>query len=254
MEKGFSEDKVVGADLPEKMVEREPLGPEIEDLRRPMESLLRQLRERIEIGGYDFVVGEDASGRIPALILGKVLEILQKERGGNPLKIKFFAGRATERVLEEEISSWETNSGVGEKHEPPTALVVTDTIRTGKSIKPICSGLDKNGFEFDVATAGFEGYRKEFESVQKAIGRNIFCGRVGSTPQIYGKHKLAGIVKSGGEPHSKAYKTYKHDKLSELVQEKINRARKDAKQLADELVRYYHELEEERQKQKAQAA
>ena len=52
----------------------------VAELREPMQKILQAMRENIEQGDYVAILGEDASGRIPALIFRKIFRrSLRKE-------------------------------------------------------------------------------------------------------------------------------------------------------------------------------
>jgi len=66
--------------------------PEIAELREPIQNLLEQLRDKIDKGEYGVIIGDDASGRIPALILDNVIKSVYQDKGYTKPKTIFFAG------------------------------------------------------------------------------------------------------------------------------------------------------------------
>ena len=65
---------------------------EILMLANPMEEILSRMRKQIESGEYRLIIGDDASGRIPALILNKVLSAFYQKLGYKSPQTIFFAG------------------------------------------------------------------------------------------------------------------------------------------------------------------
>ncbi|MDO8600884.1 MAG: hypothetical protein Q7R73_04775 [bacterium] len=65
---------------------------EILELREPIEKILTALKDSIEKGEYQLVIGDDKSGRIPTFILHKVIGALYEKHDHPRPRTRFFAG------------------------------------------------------------------------------------------------------------------------------------------------------------------
>ena len=226
---------------------------EIGELFEPTQRILEQMREQIDRGEYGLIIGDDASGRVPAWIFYNFLKEIYKKKGLPPPVVRYFAG--SRHLSEEEIelksgeiapylkkSLQETrNKRVGEK-----VLVVSDTISSGVSLTPLAQALKEQGASFDIATTIiYTGESKEDKKVKNRedlqvkdledrLGGKIFYGDYGSEPQIYGANWFAGVEKSPEAVFSVPYTTGNDE-----AQEKLNEARVDASLVAQKLVEWY---------------
>src|SRR3989338_11083514 len=127
---------------------------EIEELREPMMHMLEQMRERIDRGEYNLIIGDDASGRIPTWVFYNFLKKVYVRNNLPPPSVRYFAGsrNAMGKVAEkktEEIANHiarfvEKEKQKDNKGRQQKALIVTDTIATGNSLVPIAEALRKN--------------------------------------------------------------------------------------------------------------
>ena len=62
------------------------------ELKEPIENILTKLSDKIESGYFNAIVGEDASGRIPALIIGRIISERYKKNSLSSPDLKFVAG------------------------------------------------------------------------------------------------------------------------------------------------------------------
>ena len=126
--------------------------PEIAELEEPTKKIIEQLRSRIENGEYGLIIGEDVSGRIPALILGRFIKRIYRLRGVRVPEIIFIPGK-----LDEEYDYKETLKKYVFKYgarEGDRILIVTEAIDTGQSLKVLSKLLAECGFTIDIATIG----------------------------------------------------------------------------------------------------
>ena len=216
--------------------------PEIAELRKPMQQLLLQLRKSIEKGEYAVILGDDASGRIPTLLFRKVLNALYTERRFEVPKTLFFAGvrfdtmpRQRQVKMAQDFTDYLVKENVKGLTENRKALVVTDTISSGQTLKNFMQVLRELGIHYNIATIGRLYGRTErlggkIASAQKAI------------PSIYGygQHKYGGVEKDRDNPSLFAKRMsgstpYEVQKLSRAR----SQARKDVDILARQLVEWY---------------
>ena len=175
----------------------------IAKLEKPIIELAEKLREKIENGEYDTLISDDVGGRIPTLILRKImLSKAKDDQFKKRLKTFFIAGGKGRHEDEKELGDF--IKGVSEISNK--VLLVTEYIETGKAIKEIMRLFENYGLKsFDVASVtvysefiadptavGFS----EFLSSFKKNSREFFYGEiVDETPPIYGWGASLGGVK-----------------------------------------------------------
>ncbi len=187
---------------------------EIKELEKPIENLIKELKEAIDKGEYDALIGDDTSGRIPTLILkgiiGKRYESLNPGAGPKEkresLKTFFVVGGGGS----------ELNTGLVDffkKIKPDIkkkALFVTEYMSYGSSIINIGRFLEEAGIPFDVASVVAKGSREEYlaDWAREFKGPNdhrLFIDDMGGyhgVPKIWGRWNLAGVQKNRGEVHA----------------------------------------------------
>ena len=72
---------------------------EVAELEEPVKKIIEKVRNRIEHGDYGLIIGDDASGRIPALILGSFIQKVSEQKGLRRPNIIFIPGKL-------EMESW----------------------------------------------------------------------------------------------------------------------------------------------------
>lgn len=188
---------------------------EIESIRKPFFSLVEKLKEDIDAETYDTLIGDDASGRIPALALWNVMK--ERMRQAHPdmtseedremLKTYFVAGGRISTNAEKLEEFFEKIKPTVKKR----ALFVTEYIASGESMRRIGEMLEEKGISFDIATLVFsvDEHEQRTEPVKIFMTRHkIFSGEytdMMSAPKIYEKHNLAGVVKLSNQKSAHAY-------------------------------------------------
>jgi len=79
---------------------------EIAHVEEPMKRIFEQISANFEKGEYDLMIGIDASGRIPALILFKLASHIYKKSGYPAPMFRFIAGHAPKDGIKEVIGKW----------------------------------------------------------------------------------------------------------------------------------------------------
>lgn len=212
---------------------------EIEQLREPTKTILDQMRESVDRGEYTHVIGDDASGRIPALIFNKILGGIYKEKGHIKPKTKFLAmerllAAAEQKEKIEQIKKF-IDKHIVEKNKDAKVLVVTDVIFSGMSLRPLIQALQEKFVGFDVAAIGFTGDVREKDEMFGSA--KVFYG-ISDLPAVYGARALAGVKKSRGELFSHPV----HLIDSTVFKEK-KEARQDVNALSEDLIRWYLETD-----------
>ena len=230
---------------------------EVAELREPTMRILDQIHERIENGEYGIIIGDDASGRIPAIIIGGVIrEILRGINGVIP-RITYIPGKLKPFHLELEsnikdfLNKFDYVNG-------KRILVVTDTIRSGGSLQALVKTLEYlTKSSVDIATIGIEmeddpGYandRKISLGEAEIISGHYFDNErfLHNTPLIYRAKEMSGVVKdSSGKPiSSRRIKDTEYPEEARVQQIIVSDAREDARLLIEELTVWYKQKYEE---------
>ena len=214
----------------------------IDKLSTPLKKILEDLQEDIEAGTYTTIIGDDASGRIPALMLATVISDIYVTREQRPPLIRFFAGSSDlkaqepdiirskisameEGLLETKDSVYSTDGYKGK------ALIVTDVIATGESVQTILSALRAIEWDADIVSIGNIS-DKSTQELEKQLDTKVSLGGA-ILPMIYSRPDLAGVEKSITEVHAQ--------RLTNPDNERIRLGREYAKKIAHEIAMEYVE-------------
>ena len=147
---GFGREKP--KEIPDKLevhwIEKERIKEDIEELREPIQKILEQIRPDIENEKYQLIIGDDSSGRVPALIMNDVIR-RRYQANGSEIANVFIAGSRgiKEGDVENKINNIKTLLETLEKRNGKIkhALVVTEAIKTGEGMKPLAMALKEAG-------------------------------------------------------------------------------------------------------------
>lgn len=251
------EPEKVPPSLPEKTITME----EIAELEEPVKNIIEKIKSRIEKGEYGLIISDDASGRIPALILGGVIKKISKLRNVRNPNIIFIPGRlknSKDDLAKEKLQKHLDAYGVkkGER-----ILIITEAIMSGKALSVISRLLEELGFETDIATMGIEEFGNT-NSLAEKRGKNLgqkstvisgnYVRRTSSstnTPLVYRDKEISGVYKKSGNLTSQPIKLKEHFfenlfKKARLehrteIQQKINTSRAEVGLLVDKLFNWY---------------
>ena len=248
---------------------------EIAEIEPAMVSLVNQLKEKIESGEYDTLISDDVGGRIPTLVLRKIIKELNPDQ-----KIETYFIASGEVYLPTPADK--EKYGELQKHlkkvtaKTKKALVVTQYIFTGKTLIRLASALKEAGVEnFDIAVVAASRSFEKFEQKQKSVLRgvlgdnNLYVGDEEGHRLSEGHDKLGGVrktekysptpkrvvdaipkdgrrlsMKEWGELFAideefekrRNYAPLTPEEFKEEIQRNINFAREDATLLADRVV------------------
>lgn len=218
----------------------------IKKLEVPLSIILESLRDRIENGEYCMIVGDDASGRIPTLIMANVMKQIYQKKGLPPPEIRFFAGSTGLGGHDEGIRSDKIKQiaeGVrssvnnrGSQQNKTRILFVTDTIATGRTTKVFAKAFQELGIDFDIATIALldpEESTKKFGHLIDPETR-IAYGQDEVTPEIYTAEHLSGVNKRSRDVHAKPAYHFGHNYSTTITE-----ARQDAKIIARHLLHHW---------------
>lgn len=171
------------------------------------------------------IIGDDASGRIPALVMWHTRKDIYVRHGYSPPLLRFVAGGAGRSVnSKEELNKHVErmkNDSTQATAETGKALIVTDTIFTGGSLNHLLQDMKNLQWGFDIATIGTLDKNRMLE-MEKEYGTKVVWGVIG-TPDIY-KMRPPGVYKEkGADIIARAH--YRKFGQSSTSQNPINEAR-----------------------------
>lgn len=228
--------------------------PEIAQLEDGINNILSRIKHRIDAGEYKLVVGCDASGRIPTLIMEEVIKELYRQKGLGSLKTRFYAGAYSyvDKERNEKVSKILDSIAGVLKENPGRVLVVTEAILTGRSLVPILQVLKHLHAPFDVATTSSESNISDSAKQRNYLSPlfeymdpdSIITGEA-DYGGITHNSKISGVVKDYKDAFSRSYKKeeYEGDPAAQRrVQQGINNSRIDVDAVVHNLLIDYKKL------------
>jgi len=197
------------------------------DILRSFIELIKNLKDKLIT--YDTILSDDASGRLVSLVLRKIINEARKRKGENLSEINTYFLATGYNFDERSIKNLQLFLK-GKKPEIKKALVVTEYIETGNSIKRLIEDLEKLSIHFDVAAISIA---KDHNAYPTKITRRLYSGSQHSKIGLsfYDKTNLTGVMKNTElNIHSPHPKRINYPLLSDLAA-----ARKDVEILAKEL-------------------
>ncbi len=200
----------------------------ISELESYEKDLLLKLKENIERGDYQLIIGEDASGRIPALIMRKVINHIYDKHDFPHPQMRFVSGFSGQEEDSYKIQALKDNLSdfVGAK-----ALVVTEHIASGHSMYQLKTFLESAGIECDLASLALQkdvGYYPE-------LGDDLYYAKEErSSPLIYGRYNMGGVHKKPENPYATRHANSEED---------VVKARSDIENVANNIIDWYDSLE-----------
>ncbi len=214
---------------------------EIAEMEPAMISLVEKLKDKIESGEYDTLISDGVGGRIPTRILREVMMKSGNRDTARKLNTFFLPGGGMAHDLS---SNKKFNDFVTKKLNPlveSRALLVTEFVDTGHSIRTLTKALEKAGFsKFDIAIATIrEGTEKDAQLVP---GHKSFYGSiVRFTPKLYFTDaRLGGVKKESisDRIHIFRLKNENQDyQKKQEIQKDIHQAREDAHTIAEKILK-----------------
>lgn len=213
----------------------------VEDLNSPFQgsvegvgalaNLIKKLENRLD--DYDTILSDEASGRIPSLILRQLINKKKLETGNERVRFRAVSGgRVLEHVkdsVREHLSDLlQQEGGFGK------TLLVTEYINTAQGITWLAEILDELGVDFDIAAISANKSANRYDDV---VSDRLVCGFQGSREGVdfYGQSRSSGVWKSA----SRSPVPFKF----ETDQANINETRDSISKLSDRL--YKKLLEDE---------
>ncbi len=142
-----------------KPVQPVPKIEEVDAIQNGMSRVLKQIWPAVEAGEFGVIVGDDTSGRIPALILSKVVNTWNREHGRPRIPVVFVPGTNKEEYRDALQQAFDKRRHLLRNVDRSSrALIVTEGITSGHSIASIGNLLQEEGFSWDVAALDGSGF------------------------------------------------------------------------------------------------
>ncbi len=119
-----------------------------------MVHLLQQLSSRIRADQYSVIIGDDTSGRIPALMAARAINAYRTSVGLPKLPVRFVEGTSEPRSKGQQKSFRKFDALFASLDPTKRALVVTESISGGRSVASILERCAERGIRGDIATLG----------------------------------------------------------------------------------------------------
>ena len=181
-------------------------------LENPVRHIINQLKPRIDRGEYKIIIGDDASGRLPTLVLHNILSSIYKSRGFPKLQTRFIAGAHgnpwykdfLQRKKNDRIREYIKNlkTFLDEGALPGRILIVSEFIEKGEGLSPLATLLNEAGIEYDIATVGVASKTVQQE-LEKQWGHEIIPGEITVSSYIHNMNKYTGVIKDNPNLHAR---------------------------------------------------
>ncbi len=146
-----------------------------------------------QLGSYALVVGDDTSGRLPALILHQIINRIRVRSGAPKVPILFIQTNSGLSDNQDPLeAAWARRAGIWKGLAGQRALVVTEYIQTGRHLAQLSNLLGNASIPFDVATLGSDGLDAQVKDTARVPeGTRIFDGKGGLL--LYRETQLTGL-------------------------------------------------------------
>ncbi|MGC8461961.1 MAG: hypothetical protein ACP5OR_09035 [Candidatus Dormibacteria bacterium] len=205
---------------------------EIPSILTGMVHLLRQLSSRIRADQYSVIIGDDTSGRIPALMVARAINAYRTSVGLPKLPVRFVEGTSEQRSKGQSRAFGKFDALFAGLDPSKKALIVTESISGGKSVASILEQCSMRGVCGDIATLGGSTTERLASFVSEGRwpeGTRGFSGG-GSTSCIMNRPDLSGLRQDLDKfSNNKAVREARH-------RTSINDTRKDIASSTTELV------------------
>jgi hypothetical protein len=173
---------------------------EIKEIEEAMVSLVAQLKEAIDNDEYDTLLSDDAGGRIPTLVLRK---IIRSRRPDHQIDTCFIsAGRSLSAYDDSAVQEYLARL----TSQTKKALVVSQLLYSGKTMFVLANKLYEAHIpHFDVAIVDSESQTPTYlEPLIEILGTNkLFIGRKGAPKSnMHNEHEQMGGIAKSNEPDS----------------------------------------------------
>lgn len=216
------------------------------DVKERLRPILQELKSDVEANKIGMILGIDGGGRVPALLLARVLKYKAS------IETRFVTGNKNVdnedkiKRLEELIGHFSTDEFKGQLGDREV-IIMDDIVASGHSVDLTCQALKRVGIKYRICALAKEASQlsSDISEIEEFLDAKVIVGNTGTPlddeyPEIYGKHKMAGVKKGVGM-HSESI-AIQNSKISELVNvdadeadEVLKITREKADQIAQEL-------------------
>ncbi len=218
---------------PELRMAMEYRREEIPTILPGMVHLLRQLSSRIRADQYSVIIGDDTSGRIPALMVARAVNAYRTSIGLPKLPVRFVEGTSEQKAKGQRNAFRKFDTLFAGLDPAKKALIVTESISGGRSVASILDRCTERGIGGDIATLGGTTTERLASFVGEGRwpeGTRGFSG-AGTTTCIMNRPQLSGLRQDCGKfSKNMAVREPKH-------RSSINDTRKDIAFTTPELVK-----------------
>lgn len=176
----------------------------IEDIVDRLRPILKRIKEDVEHNKIGMVLGIDASGRVPALLLAQTLKYKTN------IEIRFVAGNNNVDNEEKEerlrdLTAHFATSEFQSELQNREVLIIDDIIASGYSIAETCEALQRNNIVYRVVALALEDSQlsDDKEDIEEFLRTSVLVGETNTPldaylPEIYGKYQMSGVKKGVG--------------------------------------------------------
>jgi len=171
--------------------EKEIRFSEIAALETPLKTIIEGILK--DGTTYDLIISDDTSGRIPTLVIGKVLNDLNERRGLRSIPVRFAGGhhRLKDYLREHEMDVILRKM----QKEPKRILLVTDYVASGRTIKDFGDFFAAREISYDIACVSIDDKEKDYRREGRLKTEvNFYYGeQCHSAPYIWDASHLTGL-------------------------------------------------------------
>lgn len=198
--------------------------------RRALARLVLELRDRLP--DYGTILSDEVSGRIPSLIIRRLVKNAREKQGLDTPRSDFIIGGYPRGGWSREkqndiVGEYLTENSENMKERGRVALV-TEYIDSGASISPIVKKIEDLGIDFDLISVSVNRNLSSYEDV---IQRHLIYGEKGNAGIVFWGKSASGVKKSERDsPHPVVA-----DRDSSRSRIEVQKARENAVKISSEL-------------------
>lgn len=193
-------------------------------------NILEQIRDSVDKHVYGGILGIDSSGRVPALVFTKTINLIYKSKKQEPIENRFIASsqqdmfKHNSMAREDNLRKFfqqEIYQKIKSRNEK--VLIVDDFISSGNSLLIITKIMKEFGISYEIAVLSIQGRgRGSIEELKNNLGQNIFYGDYIDPSPIYGDNQMSGIFKRNDYFFSKPLGNFSTNGV-EVIEDPLNR-------------------------------
>ena len=232
--------KVIDASLAQKIqsIDIEDFETEgVKEIFPPLCNIVFDLKEKIKEGKYSLVIGDDASGHVPALILYKFIREIYKEKQ-KKINIVFLSGSKGLNESDLENKKEKIKNLLKDKlnvNEKSGVLVATDVVFTGETLVPLRDVLNDMKVDYNISSISVL-YEKDSVALEEKFDNKLIYGTYGELQSILGNSTLSGFEKSPEDIFAK------RKKLTSEQEVYFRQGRKDIEIAVKKLTDFYESI------------